>query len=136
VTYPARNLIELSDAEATAAVSIALEDPLVQEIVAGKQYTTTAGLWHTSDERLIGAVINLKADRVGTYDFDWPAVDWDENDSPIYPATTLHGIVTGTEFVLLVDLMTQDVAELSPGTEATVEWDADWEAMTPAAGGD
>jgi hypothetical protein len=108
---------------------------MVQEIVAGKRYTVTTGLWHTADELLVGAAIDLTTDRPGTYDFDWPAVDWDENDSPIYPATTLHGVVTGTEFLLLVDLFRQDVAQLSPGAEATVVWDVDWGEITPRTDG-
>jgi hypothetical protein len=111
----------LSSAEATQAVDIALSDSLVQSILNGRTYTTTAATWHANDFSLIGAGLHIMIDPPGDFEEAWPYIEADEDGLPQYPGSTDTLSVTGmADFLVLVDLQEEEVVSVSPGYTGTI----------------
>jgi hypothetical protein len=108
----------------TEAISLALGHALVQEIVAGRTYTATAEqLWHGSDHVLIGSGVLVEISPPGTFEKDWPYTEADVNGHPIYPAKTdRYKIIDASEILVLVDLVSHQVADISPGAAAGIDY--------------
>ena len=118
----------LTDQEKALAKQIALADPRVQQLVAGKNYCiaqrwgdaavdTKIGVWHTSgDLTKIGAGLFIWFDQPCTLDYDWPVIDYDEGKYafPYYGESTKRYQCATKALEILVDLQKGRVVSIEP----------------------
>lgn len=118
----------LTDQEKALAKQIALADPRVQQLVAGRNYCvaqrwgdaavdTKIGVWHTSgDFTKIGAGLFIWFDQPCTLDYDWPVITYDESKYayPYYAESTNRYQSAAKALEILVDLQKGRVVSIEP----------------------
>ena len=118
---PTGSIPTLSAAEVSTSVAIAAAARPVQTITANHTYTTTVVVWTAEDLTKIGAAIEYELDSPGTYDLNWPYVEYDSSGYPIYPPDSEHYIaVDMMTFTSFVDLNEAEVVQVLPGLEAAI----------------
>jgi len=119
--YPTPVIPTLTSEEEVAAVTVASADERMGQILAGKSYTTTVAVWHTTALAPIGAAVRFTLNQTGTYELDWPYVEYSTDGAPRYPPLTEHYTAYGLRDVTaFVDLRRSEVLQIEPGPETII----------------
>ncbi|HJX70087.1 MAG TPA: hypothetical protein VJ441_03235, partial [Dehalococcoidia bacterium] len=125
---PGAEIPQLTEEEKARAKEIALADPRVRELIAGKNYEvarkygevtadTRIGVWHTSEDlRKIGAAMEIWFEESFTIKYDWPIVEYDEERYPYphYREQTISRECIVQALFITVNLAEGRVVEIQP----------------------
>lgn len=112
---------ELTREDREKAITITLDDPRVQELLAGKDYVVapeSVVIWHSSkDHNKIGAGLEIWLDQTYPIEYNWPWPEYDEAKYPSFPyyqVQTVRQTYEAKALVVLVDLDQGEVAGIMP----------------------
>jgi hypothetical protein len=118
---PTPEIPSLTPEEEAVAIGVASSDSRVQQITAGKIFTTTVSIWHGLSLQKIGGAVQITIDTPGNYELDWPYVDYGPDGLPLHPNQIEHYTALGlTDVTAFVDLARSEVVQLEPGPETIV----------------
>jgi len=111
----------LTQDQEAQGLEIAAQDQLLQEVLAGKEYTVRAGAWGGhglggSVEPIQGVGLIYELDEPAAFGMrDWPIIEYAPEADPPYRETTIRmGVENATVIYVSVDLESQRVVELEP----------------------
>jgi hypothetical protein len=111
----------LTEEQEAQGLEIAAQDPLLQEVLEGKQYAVRVGPWGGhgvggSVEPIQGVGLIYELDQPAAFGMrDWPIVEYAPDADPPYRETTIRmGVENATVIYVSVDLESQRVVELEP----------------------
>ncbi len=114
----------LSDEQRAEAARLALADPRVRRVTAGRGASVARAVpWATMDERTFGAVVAIVLERPASIDARLPATDYDETErsTPPYRVEHVHVVAEDVDELLVrVDLERRAVVSIQPGERARV----------------
>jgi hypothetical protein len=118
---------ELTRADREKAVTIALTDPRIQELLVGKKYALvpdSVAVWHSSkDHQKIGAGLEIKLDKTYSVDYAWPLAEYNETkytSFPYYQTLNRNMVFEVSSVAILVDFEKGSVVSIIPNSAQTV----------------
>ena len=112
---------ELTQQQEVEFRRLALADPLVRRMLAGRRYAVSSvAPWYDCDDRIFAATTTVTLAEPATLEADWPFAEFDasKDEPPPYWQGVGHFRVTGLrELEITVDLETYQVVGIQPGIE-------------------
>lgn len=121
---PKPNIPELTEDDRAKALSTATNNPVVAQLLAGREYSIESiGVWHTTRGlQNIGAFIIFSLAQPAELELDWPVIEYDQTEltTPPYQEGTRHYLAKGVKrLVVMVDLQRGQVVSVAPGPGAS-----------------